>query len=138
MILVDTSVWIDRFAGRTTLQTLTFEALVRGRETLAVGDLIVTEVLQGTRGEKHAEELLNDLRLFRCISIVGEQVAIEAARNYRLLRTKGITIRKTIDVLIATRCILDDVPLLYSDRDFDPFVEHLGLRSALDFDTGVN
>jgi hypothetical protein len=81
LILVDTSVWVDRLAGRTTSQVLTFDMLARGRETIATGDLIVTELLQGARSERHADALLADLRLFACISIVGERVAIEAARN---------------------------------------------------------
>ena len=93
---------------------------------------ILTEVLQGCTSERRFDqtlELLSDLDL---IEIGGREVAIEAARNFRRLRAKGITVRKTIDTLIATRCILDELKLLYSDRDFDPFVEHLGLTSALD------
>ena len=65
------------------------------------------------------------------ITLGGQDIALQAARNYRALRAQGVTIRKTIDTIIATRCIEDDLPLLYSDRDFDPFVEHLGLRSAM-------
>lgn len=75
---------------------------------------------------------------FDFLVISSHDVAIEAARNYRRLRAVGATIRKTIDTLIATRCILDDLPLLYRDRDFDPFVQHLGLRSAMTISTGVN
>ena len=76
-------------------------------------------------------------QFFELRNICDHRVAIEAACNYRALRSRGITVRKTIDTLIATRCILDGLPLLYSDRDFDPFVEHLGLRSALDPAAGV-
>lgn len=138
MILVDTSIWIDRIAHRTTIQTLAFAELLRTRKPIALGDLVVTEILQGARDARHADELLEQLDEFAQITIVNRSVAVEAARNYRTLRARGITIRKTIDTLIATRCILDGIPLLYSDRDFDPFVEHLGLTSALDSDPGVN
>ena len=137
MIFVDSSVWIDLFAGRSTLQVATLQELIRSEQRISTGDLIVMEVLQGARGERHARDLLRLLSRFDCPAIVGRQVAIGAAANYRSLRARGVTVRKTIDTLIATRCIMDDVALLYSDRDFDPFVEHLGLRSALGIDTGV-
>lgn len=137
MILVDTSVWIDRLADQITLQTIAFEKLLRADRTLAVGDLVLTEVLQGARGERHASGLAIRLAQFAPITIVDRQVAVQAARNYRLLRARGIAVRKTIDTLIATRSILDGIPLLYSDRDFDPFVEHLGRVSALDLGPGV-
>lgn len=135
MILVDSSVWIDYFHDRSTVQS---EALDRwlGTRPVATGDLVVVEVLQGLRSERLfrlADELFTSMD---CLSMGGRETAVEAARRYRDLRARGITIRKTIDTLIATRCILNDIPLLYSDRDFDPFVRHLGLRSALD-DTGV-
>jgi predicted nucleic acid-binding protein len=131
VILVDSSVWIDYLRNADTRETEELERLF-GRERLVIGDVILTEVLQGCTGERRFDqtlELLSDLDL---IEIGGREVAIEAARNFRRLRAKGITVRKTIDTLIATRCILDELKLLYSDRDFDPFVEHLGLTSALD------
>ena len=127
MILVDSSVWIDFFRGSPTPQTEKLDALL-GTEPLAVGDLILTEVLQGFSSEKdfnHARRLLASLDL---ITLGGETIALQAARNYRTLRAQGVTVRKTINTVIATRCIEDDLPLLYSDRDFDPFVTHLGLR----------
>lgn len=130
MILVDSSVWIDFFRGEQTPQTEKLDALL-GTEPLAVGDLILTEVLQGFASERdfnHARRLLATLDL---VTLGGEAIALQAARNYRILRTQGVTIRKTIDTVIATRCIEDDLPLLYSDRDFDPFVTHLGLRSVM-------
>lgn len=130
MILVDSSVWIDFFRGSPTPQTEKLDALL-GAEPLAVGDLILTEVLQGFTSEKdfnHARRLLATLDL---ITLGGEAIALQAARNYRTLRAQGVTVRKTIDTVIATRCIEDDLPLLYSDRDFDPFVTHLGLRSVM-------
>ena len=132
MILVDTGVWIDLFADRKTPQTDQLTRLVVQRERLAVGDLVLTAVLQGTRDERDLRLKLSRLSEFDRLAITGSRVAVEAARNYQRLRALGITPRKTIDNLIATRCIVDDVPLLFADRDFLPFVEHLGLRSALD------
>lgn len=130
MTLVDSSVWIDYFRGTTTPQTNILDALL-GNEPVATGDLILTEVLQGFRTDRdfnQAKKLLTSLIL---IDLGGEAIAIQAARNYRALRSLGVTIRKTIDTVIATRCIEDNYHLLYSDRDFDPFVVHLRLRSAL-------
>ncbi len=130
MILVDSSVWIDYFRGNTTSQTDKLDLLLGG-EPLAVGDIVLTEVLQGftsDRDFRQAERLMTSLIL---IGIGGHDIPIQAARNFRTLRSAGITIRKTIDTLIATRCIEDGLTLLYSDRDFDPFVEHLGLVSAM-------
>ena len=132
MILVDSSVWIDRFGGRTTLQTIAARRFIDQEQSLLVGDLILTEVLQGTRDESHFTSVARQLARFDPLTIVDGRVATEAARFYQRLRGIGVTVRKTIDTLIATRCVLDGIPLLYADRDFDPFVEHLGLRSALD------
>lgn len=132
IVLVDSSVWIDSFAGRDTLQTRALQAITVRRDRLAVGDLVLTEVLQGTRDHQDFGRKLAWLSSFDQVAVVDDAVAIQAARNYQRLRALGVTIRKTIDTLIATRCILDDIPLLYSDRDYDPFVTHLGLRSALD------
>ncbi len=126
MILVDSSVWIDYFNGAATAQTDLLDLLL-GTQPVAVGDLILTEVLQGFSTPsrfRRARQLLSALPM---APIAGRRVALQAAENYRCLRQRGITVRKTIDNLIATRCILDQMPLLYSDRDFDPFVEHLGL-----------
>lgn len=130
MILVDSSVWIDFFRGATTPQTERLDALL-GSEPLAVGDLILTEVLQGFNSEKDFNQARRLLTALEVITLGGADMALQAARNYRTLRAQGVTIRKTIDTIIATRCIEDDLALLYSDRDFDPFVEHLGLRSAM-------
>ena len=130
LILVDSSVWIDFFARRVTIQTAGLRSFVATNAEIGVGDLVLTEVLQGARDERHGAVLIGNLSEFYHIPIVDRRVAIAAAGNYRLLRARGITVRKTIDTLIATRCILDKLPLLYSDRDFDPFVEHLGLISA--------
>ena len=126
MILVDSSVWIDYFKGLSNLPTESLDRLL-GQEPLAVGDLILAEVLQGFSDEKafnHAKNLLTTLTL---IELGGQEIAIQAARNFRTLRGRGVTIRKTIDTIIATRCIASGITLLHNDRDFDPFVDHLGL-----------
>jgi predicted nucleic acid-binding protein len=130
VILVDSSVWIDFFRGVATPQVETLDRLL-GAEPLAVGDLILAEVLQGFRGEKEFNQARKLLLTLEQVDVGGQEIAIQAARNFRTLRERGVTIRKTIDTLIATRCIESDITLLFSDRDFDPFVEYLGLRSAL-------
>ena len=129
MTLVDSSVWIDYFRGVRTPQTDKLDVLL-GAQPLAVGDLMLAEVLQGFDRERDFERGLRLLRTFAVIDIAGQGVAVQAARNFRTLRALGVTVRKTIDTLIATRCIMDRHELLYSDRDFDPFVQHLGLISA--------
>jgi predicted nucleic acid-binding protein len=130
VILVDSSVWIDYFRGIQSSQTDRLHALL-GNEPIATGDLVLTEVLQGF-GSAHdfnqGKKLLTSLPL---IELVGEDIAIRAANNFRTLRSLGVTVRKTIDTLIATSCIEKGLALLYSDKDFDPFVEHLGLQSAM-------
>jgi predicted nucleic acid-binding protein len=130
MILVDSSVWIDYFRGLATPQTDRLHGLL-GEQELLVGDIVLTEVLQGFDADKDFQTALNLLTAFETIAIGGKEIAIEAARNFRALRGRGITVRKTIDTLIATRCIRDGLSLLYSDRDFDPFVNYLGLASAM-------
>lgn len=126
MILVDSSVWIDYFRGATTPETDTLDTLL-GTEPLAIGDLIVTEVLQGFTHDRDFERARRLLASCELIVIGGEDIAIEAARNFRRLRERGTTVRKTVDTLIATRCIVSGYELLHADRDFLPFVEHLGL-----------
>ena len=126
MILVDSSVWIDFIRGATTVKTDLLANLL-GNEELAIGDLILAEILQGCISEAEFERTRRLLRALTMVQIGGEAIAVEAARNFRALRVRGITVRKTIDTLIATRCIVDGHALLYSDRDFDPFVDHLGL-----------
>jgi predicted nucleic acid-binding protein len=127
LILVDTSVWIDYFNGTITAQTGILDSLL-GRELLAIGDLILMEVLQGFSMERdfnQAEKLLTSLIT---VELGGQQIAIQAAKNFQTLRRLGITIRKTIATVIATRCIESGYDLLHNDRDFDPFAKHLGLR----------
>ena len=130
MILVDSSVWIDYFRGIVTPQTERLDSIL-GVEPIATGDLVLTEVLQGfvsDRDFNQARKLMTSLVI---VDLAGERIALQAARNFRKLRSLGVTVRKTIDTVIATCCIERALPLLYSDRDFDPFVEYLGLRSAL-------
>ncbi len=130
MILVDSSVWIDYFRGVSTPQSDRLDILL-GTEPLAIGDVILAEVLQGFDQERDFNQALRLLAPLVQVEIAGHQIAVQAARNFRLLRARELTVRKTIDTLIATRCIEDEFSLLYSDRDFEPFVEHLGLMSAM-------
>ena len=130
MILVDSSVWIDYFRGTQTSECDRLDVLL-GKEPVATGDLVLAEVLQGfgsVRDFNLGKKLLTSLPI---IELVGADIAIQAAKNFRTLRSRGITIRKTIDTLIATSCIEKGLTLLYSDKDFDPFVEYLGLHTAL-------
>ncbi len=129
MILIDFSVWIDYFNGRDTTQISKLDELL-GMEFLGIGDLILTEVLQGFRADIDyctAKRMLTSLTVF---SMLGLEVAIKSADNLRALRKQGITIRKTVDVIIATFCIESGHSLLFSDKDFIPFVEHLGLNAV--------
>lgn len=128
MILVDSSVWIDYFRGSITAQTEKLDQLL-DREPLAIGDLILTEVLQGFTGERAFNEVRKMLLSLTVVEIGGAAIAVQAARNYRTLREFGVTTRKTIDTLIATRCIEDGHELLHSDQDFVPFAR-LGLRTV--------
>lgn len=132
MILVDSSVWIDYFRNVASEQTDVLDALLEA-EPVVVGDLILTEVLQGFADDaqfKLARRLF-DSDSIATIALAGHDIAIKAAQNHRTLRSRGVTVRKTIDTIIATRCIEDRLTLLHSDRDFDPFVEHLGLQSLV-------
>jgi predicted nucleic acid-binding protein len=130
VILVDSSVWIDYFRGANTLQTEELDRLL-GKEPIAIGDLILTEVLQGFVSDRDFNQARKLLATLVTVNLAGQAMAIQAAKNFRALRALGITVRKTIDTVIATHCIEHDLSLLYSDRDFDPFVVHLGLSSAL-------
>lgn len=129
MILVDSSVWIDYFRSADTPQVALLDSLL-GRTPLAIGDLIAAEVLQGVRDDREFKLVKQTLEAFDHIDLVGYDVAVKAALNYRTLRAMGITIRKTMDALIATRCIEDRLTLLHADRDFEPFTQYLGLKVA--------
>ena len=129
MILVDSSVWIDYFNGVPTVESDRLDSLL-GTEPVMVGDLILTEVLQGFGSERAFNQAHRLLLTLTVIDIAGADIAIQAARNFRALRQRGVTVRKTIDCLIATRCIESGYALLFCDRDFVPFVEHLGLEAV--------
>ena len=129
MILVDSSVWIDYFRSAETSQVALLDSLL-GRSQLAVGDLIAAEVLRGVRDEREFKWVKKTLDAFDHVDLAGYDLAVRAAENYRSLRAKGVTIRKTIDAIIATRCIENGLTLLHADRDFLPFVEHFGLKVA--------
>ena len=127
MILVDSSTWIDYFRGVSTAQTATLDSLL-DREPLAIGDLILAEVLQGFTNNSDFNKAKGLLTSLEVVDIGGIDIAIQAAKNFRTLRGFGITVRKTIDTLIATRCIESGYVLLHNDRNFEPFVKHLKLR----------
>lgn len=130
MILVDSSVWIDYFNGQNTPQVNILDDLL-GTQPLAIGDLILVEVLQGFRHDPDyvtAKQLLTSLTIF---NIVNRDLAIQGADHFRILRKRGITIRKTVDVIIATFCIVENHTLLFSDKDFLPFVQYLGLSAVI-------
>ena len=129
MIVVDSSVWIDYFTGADNKQTNTLHNIL-GLKPVAIGDLILTEVLQGFRHDKDykaARALFEDVTIF---DMLGTEMALKSADNFRALRKKGMTVRKTADVIIASFCIEQKFPLLFSDKDFKPFVKHLGLIEA--------
>jgi hypothetical protein len=128
MIVVDSSVWIDFFNGSSTVEVQRLRTTFGTREIL-VGDVVLCEVLQGFRRESDAITAERLLASFDFAPMVGRDLAVKAAENYRTLRQRGITISKTIDVLIGTFCIERGHVLLHSDRDFDPMTRHLGLQT---------
>jgi predicted nucleic acid-binding protein len=129
VILVDTSVWIDYFNGVESEQTGVLDAALQ-EGLVAIGDLIFLEILQGFKADRDYERAKTTLQTLDQYELLGHGRVTQCAENYRALRKKGITVRKTADVSIATFCINNRMPLLFSDRDFNPFVEHLGLRAA--------
>ncbi len=130
MILVDSSVWIDFFNGAETAATqLLSDSL--GLRPVAIGDLMLVEVLQGFRKDKDFRTALELFETVTVLELAGKQIAIRSAKNFRKLRAKGFTVRKMIDCVIATYCIEHKLPLLQADRGFEPFHEHLGLKRAL-------
>lgn len=127
MTIVDSSVWIDYFNGNKTPQTEWLDSAL-GNTPVIMGDLILTEVLRGFQANKQfkvAKELLLGMPF---MPMVGRVIALQSASNYRFLRRRGVTVRKTIDVIIGTFCIHYQLPLLHDDRDFDPMVKLLGLK----------
>jgi predicted nucleic acid-binding protein len=126
VIVVDSSVWIDFLNGRNAPHVRRLRALL-GTDEITVGDLMLCEVLQGLESERAAQEVEALLRRFEIAPMAGDAIATVAARNFRSLRRRGITIRKTIDLLIGTWCIENGRPLLHNDSDFRPMARHLGL-----------
>jgi len=130
MILVDSSVLIDYFNGNENWQVEKLDEIL-GKEIIVIGDYILVEVLQGFRNDVDYDIARNVLNSFPCFNICGEEIAIKAASNYRALRKKGVTVRKTIDVIIGTFCIENELQLLHNDKDFFPLEKHLGLQSVV-------
>ena len=129
MIVVDSSVWIDFLNGRDVPHVRRLRAVL-GVEEIIVGDLMLWEVLQGLKSERAARDVEALLRRFQIVPMAGETVAISAARNFRSLRRLGVTVRKTIDLLIGTWCIENRRALLHNDSDFRPMARHLGLTEV--------
>ncbi len=130
MIVVDSSVWIDYFTGKATPETDKLDSIL-GDEPIVIGDLILAEVLQGFRTERDFRKAKDLLTSLTVVNMVGSTIAMRSASNFRTLRKKGATIRKTIDAIIATYCIEHNLPLLHADKDFQPFHKHLKLKNAL-------
>jgi predicted nucleic acid-binding protein len=126
MVIIDTTVWIDYLRGNITKETSWFESELK-RQRLGLTDLNLCEVLQGVADESMARQVLHELSLFEIYDTGGKELAVAAARNFRLLRQRGRTVRKTIDGLIATFCLKQGFSLLHCDRDYDHFEAILGL-----------
>ena len=127
MIVVDSSVWIGQLRRSRTHAVEKLEAIRNPTSEIVVGDLVLLEVLRGTRNDRHAAEVEGELRVFRIELMLDDEIAVRAARNYRLLRARGVTVRRTVDLIIATFCIEREYALLHDDRGFDPIAHHLGL-----------
>lgn len=127
MVIVDTTVWIDYLNGVHTPQTDWLDTEVENQR-LGLTDLILCEILQGVKNDEQATETQRELMKFEVMAMSGIDLAVAAAQNYRKLRAKGRTVRKTVDCLIATFCLMNGHTLLHNDRDFDPFEEILSLR----------
>lgn len=127
MILVDTSVWIDYFNGVGNIYTDWLDSAL-GNEPIVMGDLIITEVLQGFQNDRDFQVAQSLFENIPFMEMVGKELAVKSARHYRFLRKKGVTVRKTIDIMIGTFCIHYGVALLHNDRDFEPMERHLKLK----------
>ena len=130
MIVVDSSVWIDYFTGNDTPEADHLDSLL-GQELIAIGDLVLAEVLQGFRTDQDFRKARDLLLSLHVVNMLDTTIALKSAANFRALRKKGLTVRKTVDSIIATYCIENRLPLLHSDKDFQPFHQHLGLKNAL-------
>ncbi|GHB40817.1 type II toxin-antitoxin system VapC family toxin [Mongoliitalea lutea] len=127
MILVDSSVWIDFFNGKDLFHVNKLYDLL-GKEIIISGDLIWVEVLQGFKNDSHFQLAKKALESLPYYNLCSKDVALFSAENYRILRKKGVTIRKTIDVIIGSFCIINDIRLLHADRDFEYLTNYLGLK----------
>ena len=128
MILVDSSVWIDYFNGKRSWQTDLLDHML-SNVPIIMGDLILTEVLQGFKSDKDYDTAKSHLDKLPFRQMGGYNVAIQSAQNYRQLRKAGVTVHKTIDIIIATFCIIEGLTLLHDDRDFDPIASHFPLKA---------
>jgi len=129
VIVVDSSVWIDYFTGKSTPAADKLDSLL-GEDLVAIGDLMLVEVLQGFRADKDYRQARKLMLSLTVMNMLDTSIALKSAANFRTLRKKGITVRKTIDAIIATYCIENRLPLLHSDKDFQPFHKHLKLKAA--------
>jgi predicted nucleic acid-binding protein len=130
MIVVDSSVLIGHLRGADTAQIALWQRLVRDNDDqILIGDLVLLEVLQGVVDERQARKVQVALCRFETAAMLNAELAIAAAGHYRHLRARGITVRKTIDLVIGTFCMAHDHMLLHCDRDFEPLCQHLGLRT---------
>ena len=127
MIFLDSTVLIDYFNGKNNWQVDILDSIL-GRELVVIGDYVLTEVLQGFKSDKEYQKAKSILLSFPCFDIGGKEIALKSASNYRYLRKKGVTVRKTIDSMIATFCSENKFTLLHNDKDFEPFVKHLKLK----------
>jgi predicted nucleic acid-binding protein len=126
MILVDSSVWIGYFNGKINPLTEWLDSAL-GKEIIILGDIILAEILQGFKSDRDFNKAKELLLNFQFMEMLGQQLAIKSAENYRFLRRKGVTVRKTIDVIIGTFCIHHNISLLHDDKDFDPLTKYLKL-----------
>tara|TARA_R110001599_G_scaffold17142_20_gene68838 strand:+ start:5109 stop:5507 length:399 start_codon:yes stop_codon:yes gene_type:complete len=129
MIFIDSSVWIAYFNGVDSEPTRLLDTAL-GTTRIVVGDLVLTEVLQGFRTDRDFRRARALMLQLDVRSVLSPALALSAAEHYRFLRQQGVKVRKTIDTVIATFCIKEDLPLLHDDKDFLPFEQHLGLRQA--------
>lgn len=127
MILVDTSVWIDYFNGIKNRQTNGLDTIL-SEQSVLIGDIILTEILQGFDSDTDFKKAKKALYHLDCVPLGDKSLAIKAASNFRFLRSKGVTIRKTVDMLIGSWCIEHEVELLHNDKDFDQIAVHLPLE----------
>ncbi|MBZ0256345.1 PIN domain nuclease [bacterium] len=130
MIMVDSSVWIDYFNGASTPKTDFLDSTL-GKEPLVIGDLIQIEVLQGFQRDSDFRTAKKLLDLLPFVSMGGDVIAMESIKNFRFLRKRGVTVRKTIDVIIGSYCIFHNLYLLYEDKDFDPMAKFLKLKTVV-------